>query len=54
MVLWSSDTPVDDGVLSSEGKVAQHPKHKYLERDFAVNRIFESFKETKILFTMLH
>jgi hypothetical protein len=42
------------GILFDEGEIAKHLKHKHLEWDFAVNKSFGSFKETRILSAMPH
>jgi uncharacterized protein (DUF2235 family) len=42
------------GVSFNEAEIAKHLKHKYLEWDFAVNKVSQSFKETRVLSTMPH
>lgn len=42
------------GVLFNESEIAKHLKHKYLEWEFAVNKTFGVFKETRVLSTIPH
>jgi hypothetical protein len=42
------------GVLFNESEIAKHLKHKYLEWEFAVNKTFRVFKETRALSTIPH